>query len=92
MVVTLANVLLRMGETQTGGSRQYLLNIITSKWSDINTMNGQIIGTSVNGKTMTLQAVPGCSLPQIMQAAELALSTLERGLNRVPRQTQAVLR
>ena len=92
MVVTLANVMLRIAETQIGGARQYLLDLITAKFADINTQNGQIIATSVNGKSMTIQAVPGATLPQIMAAAELALSALERGLPRVPRQTQGVLR
>lgn len=92
MVVTLANVLLRLGETQTGGARQYLLDLLTAKFADINTQNGQIIATSVNGKSMTIQAVAGVDLASQLKAAELALSALERGLTRVPRQTQGVLR
>lgn len=91
MVVTLANVLLRISETQAN-QRQYLLDLISAKFADINTQNGQITSTSVNGKSMTLQGAPGASLAQTMAAAELALSCLERGLNRVPRQTYAVAR
>ncbi len=91
-MVTLANVLLRLAESQPGGARQYLLDLITAKFGAINTQNGQITSTSVNGKSMTLQAVPGASLAQTLAAAELALSALERGLTRVPRQTQGVAR
>jgi hypothetical protein len=44
MVVTLANVLLRQAE-KTGNARQYLDELITSKWTTINKQEGQIIGT-----------------------------------------------
>lgn len=91
MLVTLANVMLRQAE-KSGNAHKYLDDLITAKFTDLNTQNGQIIATSVNGKSMTLQAVAGATLPQIMAAAELALSALERGLDRVPRQTYAVLR
>ena len=91
-MVTLANVLLRLGETAEGGQRQYLLNILAAKFADLNAQNGQIIATSVNGKSMTIQAVAGVDLASQVKAAELALSALERGLPRVPRQTQGVLR
>jgi hypothetical protein len=91
MVVTLANVLLRQAE-KTGNARQYLDELITSKWTTINKQEGQIIGTSVNGKTVQLQTIPGMGLGEMMTAAELALSALERGLTRVPRQTYAITR
>ena len=91
MIVTLANVILRQAEKQPN-SRQYLDDLVTAKFTTINLQNGSISATTVNGKSITLQAPPGCSLPQIMAAAELALSALERGLQRVPRQTYAVTR
>lgn len=91
MVVQLANIILRQAEKQPNG-RQYLDDLVSSKFSNVNLQNGQITSTTVNGKSVTLQTPPGCSLPQIMAAAELALSALERGLQRVPRQTYAVLR
>lgn len=91
MLVTLANVLLRQAE-KTGNARDYLDSLITTKWGTVNTQSGQIIGTSVNGKTVQLQAIPGMGLGEVLAAANLALSSLERGLTRVPRQTYAVIR
>lgn len=91
MIVTLANILLRQAE-KTQNARGYLDDLLTAKWSDLNSQTGQIVGTTVNGKSLTLQAMPGASLADIMSAAELALSCLERGLNRVPRQTYVVFR
>jgi hypothetical protein len=89
--VTLAQILIRQGEKQTGGVRPWLDDLITTKWTDINAQNGQIIGTSVNGKSMTLAAPKGTSLGDIAEAAHYALSCLERGI--LPsRQTQGVLR
>lgn len=91
MIVTLANVLLRQAE-KTGNARAYLDEIITAKLSDISAQGGQIVGTTVNGKTLTLQSLPGMSTRDYMAAAELALGCLERGLNRVPRQTTVLFR
>lgn len=91
MVVTLANVLLRQAE-KTANARAYLDDLITSKFTDVNAQNGQIVSTTVNGKTLNLQAMPGTTLADIMAAAELALSCLERGLTRVPRQAINLLR
>lgn len=91
MVVTLANILLRQAE-KTQNARAYLDDLITAKFTDLNSQTGQIVGTTVNGKSVQLQALPGASLADIMAAAELALSCLERGLTRVPRQTYPLFR
>lgn len=89
--VTLANAMLRIAETQPN-ARQYLMDILTSKFTDVNAQNGQIVATTVNGKSMTLQATAGTSLADILQAAEMALSYLEAGFRRVPRSSYAVVR
>ena len=91
MVVQLANVLLRQAANTTN-SRQYLTDILTSKFGAINTQSGQIVATTVNGKSMTLQTIPGMNLGQFLAATELALSTLESGLQRVGRSTWNVAR
>ena len=91
MVVTLANVLLRQAE-KTDNPRQYLDDIIAAKLGTLSTQNGQIVSTTVNGKSMTLQVPAGATLPQYIAAAELALSYQEAGIARVPRQTWAVAR
>ena len=88
---TLANILLRLSEGQTN-QRQYLLDILSAKFSDINTQNGQIVATTVNGKSMTLQVSPGTGLADIAEAANLALSFLEKGINQVPGSAYAVVR
>lgn len=89
MVRILANVLLRQAE-KTANPRAYLDDLITTSWTSVNARNGQIIGTTVNGKTVTLQALPGARLTDIMAAADLALGCLERGLTRVPSTTQFI--
>lgn len=91
MVVTLANILLRQAE-KTENARQYLDDIITSKLSIVDTQSGQIVATTVNGKSMTLQTLPGMTIAHYLAAAELALGTLERGLPRVSRSTYVVIR
>jgi hypothetical protein len=91
MVVQLANIIIRQAE-KTQNARAYIDELITAKFTTVNAQNGQIVGTTVNGKTLNLQAIPGTSLADIMSAAELALSTLECGLSRVPRQTSTLFR
>ena len=91
MVVTLANVLLRQAQ-KTQNARDYLDTLITSKWDSVDANGGQIVGTTVNGKSVQLSVPSGASIMQIMAAAELALSALECGLTRVPRQTSVNLR
>ncbi len=91
MVVQLANIMLRKA-ANTANSRQYLLDIIDAKFDSVNAQSGQIVATTVNGKSMTLQALPGMNLAQFLAAAELAISSLEAGLDTVPRSTFAVVR
>lgn len=91
MIVTLANVLIRQAN-KTASPREYLDSLITSKLTTASAQGGVIISTSVNGKSVTFQAMPGTTVADFMTAAELALTALERGLTRVPRQTYGVLR
>ncbi len=92
MVVTLANVILRQARNSSN-ARQYILNIIDAKFTSVNSQGGaQIVATTVNGKSTTLQSLPGMNLSQFLAASELALSSLEAGLNTVPRSTYAVTR
>lgn len=91
MIVTLANALLRQAQ-KTGNARAYLDDIITSKLTTASAQGGAIISTTVNGKSVTFQAMPGTTIADFMSAALLALETLECGLNRVPRSTWGVTR
>lgn len=91
MVRILANVLLRQAY-KTTNPRAYLDDIITAKVTTASAQGGVIISTTVNGKSATFQAMPGTTVADFMSAAELALSSLECGLRRVPGQTYGVLR
>jgi hypothetical protein len=91
VIVSLANILIRQAE-KTDNPRAYLDDIITSKVDTISTTGGVIISATVNGKSTQLMALPGTSVRDVMLAADMALSCLERGLTRVPRQTQALIR
>jgi len=78
----LVSVLLRQAvRNNQANPRNWLLDLQDTKWSSVNTQNGQIIGTSVNGKTVQLQALPGTTLADLLYATELALQTLEAGLS-----------
>lgn len=91
MLVSLANILIRQAN-KTQNARQYLDDIITANLTTVRNQGGVITGTTVNGKSLTLQVLPGASIRDVMMAAELALSSLEQGLKTVPRQTYTVLR
>ncbi len=91
MIRQLANILLRQAE-KTQNPRAYLDDLITSKVTTASAQGGVIISTTVNGKSVTFQAVPGTTIADFMSAALLALEALECGLNRVPSSTYGVLR
>lgn len=91
MLVQFANILLRQAG-KTENPRQYLDDLITSKLSSLTALGGNITSTTVNGKSVTIQAPAGMSLSDQLAAAELALGCLERGLKVVPRTTYGVLR
>ena len=91
MIVQLANILIRQAN-KTSNARAYLDDIITSKLATASAQGGVIVSTSVNGKSVTFQAMPGTTIADFMAAAELALSALEAGLTRVPRSTLGYLR
>lgn len=91
MIVQLANILIRQAN-KTANARAYLDDLITSKLTATSAQGGVIISTSVNGKSVTFQAQAGTTVADFMNAAELALTALEAGLSRVPRQTYAMLR
>jgi hypothetical protein len=91
MIVQLANILIRQAQ-KTQNARAYLDELITSKLTATSAQGGVIISTSVNGKSVTFQAQAGTTVADFMNAAELALTALEAGLTRVPRQTYAFFR
>jgi len=91
VLVTLSNILIRQAN-KTENPRAYLDDLITAQYTSISAQGGLITATSVNGKSMQLQIMPGTSARDVMVAAEMALSCLERGLRCVPRQTSICIR
>ena len=76
----LVQILIRRAiAAQPSDPRQWLLDLQLTKWTSVNSQNGQIIGTSVNGKSVNLQATPGTSLADLMNATEVALQCIEGG-------------
>ena len=88
----LANVLIRIANAESDDPQAWLIALLTSKYGEASSSNGQIVGTSVNGKSVSIQMIPGVSVADYMSAANLALAALERGLSGVPASTQALMR
>ena len=77
----LVQILLRRArEENQADPRQWLLDLQTTQWTNVNTQNGQIVGTNVNGKSVQLQALPGITLADLFGATELAIQCLEAGM------------
>lgn len=91
MIRVLANVLLRQAN-KTANPQAYLDELITSKVTTASSQGGVIISSTVNGKSVTFQAMPGTTIADFMSAALLALEALECGLSRVPSTTYGVTR
>lgn len=91
MIRILANALLRQAEKQQN-PRQYLDDLLAAKLTTASGQGGVIISTTVNGKSVTFQAVPGTTIADFMSAALMALQALECGLSSVPSTTWAVTR
>lgn len=92
MLRLLVAVLLRQARANSPGQPEvWLLALQSTKWTAVNAQNGQITGTSVNGKSVYITGVPGCSLADTMMATELALQICEAGLDGPVSKTQARL-
>jgi hypothetical protein len=91
MVRELANILIRQAN-KTQNARNYLDALVTAQYTTVAAQGGVIVSTTVNGKSVTFQAMPGTTVADVMRAAELALQSLEAGLSRVPGQTYALFR
>lgn len=90
MLKLLVAVLMRQANANSPDDpAAWLAALQTTKWSSTNAQNGQITGTSVNGKSVYLSTAPGCSMADILMATELALQLCERGLTGPPGKTQA---
>lgn len=77
----LVQILIRRAiAAQPADPRAWLLSLQSTKWTDVNAQNGQIIGTSVNGKSVSIQALPGIDLATLLTATEIAIQTIEAGL------------
>lgn len=91
-VRTLANIYLRQAEKQSN-PRQYLDDLMTARLATLTAQQGgTITSTTVNGKSVTYQTLPGAGPDSQLTAVLMALQALECGLTRVPSTTWAVLR
>ncbi len=92
MLRILVNILIRQAKANNESDpAQWLADLQASKWGALNSQTGQITGTTVNGKSVTIQAMPGCSLGDILAASELAIGIINAGLESAPSRTRAVL-
>jgi hypothetical protein len=90
---TLVKILIRQARTNNPGNPiAWLTDLQSSKWTDMSAQNGQIIATSVNGKSVSLQALPGTSIADILTATEIAIETLEAGLDAPSTRSAVVFR
>ena len=89
----LAQILLRQAQiAQPSDPRDWLVDLQTTKWTAVNRQNGQIIGTSVNGKSVNLQAIPNTTIADLMMATEVAIQTLDAGLTSPRSESYAMFR
>ncbi len=89
----LVQILIRRAiANQPADPRGWLMDLQASKWSSVNAQTGQIVGTSVNGKSVTLQALPGINLADLIQATEIAIQTVEAGLTSPATEYQGLAR
>lgn len=91
MIATLANILIRQAN-KTENPNAFLDSLITSTLNDLSGQGGAITSVTVNGKSTQLQLPSGTGPRDLMVAAQLALSMLESGIGKVPRQTMTVFR
>ena len=91
MIRLLANSLLRQA-AKTSNPRQYLDDILASKVTLASAQGGSFTSVTVNGKSSTIQGLPGTTVADFMAASLMALEALECGLSRVPSTTYGVLR
>lgn len=58
--------------------RTWLMNVQAACWNSMNTQGGQIVSSTVNGKSVTL-SLAGTSRDEIMKACEVALQAMDSG-------------
>jgi len=76
----IVSVLLRQARRNNASQpEKWLEDLQATKWTSVSAQNGQIIGTSVNGKSVSIQVLPGTSIADLMINTELALQILEAG-------------
>lgn len=89
----LVSILLRQARRNNASNpRKWLEDLQASKWTDMSAQNGQIVGTALNGKSITVQALPGTTIADLIMATELALQTIDAGFTAPVSQTAAFLR
>ena len=92
MFKLLVDVLMQQASAQSPEDPvAWLQALQRAKWDSVNAQNGQITGTSVNGKSVYMTTLPGCSIADTLFASQYALRLIERGHSGPPGKTQAVL-
>ena len=90
--VTLGRIYLRQAN-KTQNARAYLDDLITARLATLSSQQGgTIVSTTVNGKSVTYQALDGCAIDGQLRALELAQQALESGLPTIPTSTWGVTR
>jgi len=76
----LARILIRQAlRNNPANPRTWLENLEADKWVSMTAQIGQIVGTALNGKSITVQALPGTTIYDIIIATEAAILTLDSG-------------
>lgn len=89
----LVQILMRQARRNNSANpREWLEDLQASKWTDMTAQNGQIVGTALNGKSITVQALPGTTIADLIQASELAIQCIDAGLTSPRSETVAFLR
>lgn len=92
MLRILVAILIRLARANNAEApTAWLASLQSAKWDAANAQNGQITGTMVNGKSVTISAAGGFSIADLMVATELALQIIEQGLTAPMGRTQARL-
>lgn len=92
MLRILVAILIRQANASSPGApATWLASLQSTKWDAANAQNGQVTGTMVNGKSVTITAAGAFSLADLLTATELALQIIEQGLTAPMGRTQARL-
>jgi hypothetical protein len=91
MVQLLARIIRRQADKEQD-PRAYLDALLTSKFDALSDNGGQIVSTTVNGKSTTLSIPSGASQADFLLAVGLALDAYDKGISRMGNSAQVIFR